>query len=49
MTSPSLDYPEIFDIVLYGYAFYSNTKQLFYELLKRFRISPPFNLSPSEK
>lgn len=49
MTSPSLDYPEIFDIVLYGYAFYSSTKELFHELLKRFRISPPFNLSPSEK
>ena len=48
LTSPNLEYPDIFDIVLYGYRHFTSTKTLFRELLKRFRISAPPGMSPAE-
>ena len=49
LVSPDLNNPEVFDIVLYGYNYFTNTKELFSELLTKFRTVPPLNMSPTER
>jgi hypothetical protein len=49
LTSPVLENPEIFDLVLYGYHYFTDTKNLLRMLLKRFRMAPPPGMSPSEQ
>ena len=40
---------EIFDVCLYGYLSFSNDETIFRELIKRFYLSFPLNMSKSEK
>ena len=48
LTSHEYQDSEIFNTVLYGYYFFISQKDLFKNLIERFRLNPPLNLSNGE-